>query len=56
MCAHFTLSVMGGESAPLSTFYPVTPVILALSSPNFVTFPKNLFYVCCKNLKSIGKV
>ena len=31
----------GGESAPL-TFSPVTPVILALSSPDLVTFPKKL--------------
>ena len=52
-----TLSVMGGgRIAPPSTFSPVTPVILALLSPNLVTFPKNLFYVCCKNLKLIGQV
>ena len=32
----------GGANRPPSTFSPVTPVILALSSPNLVTFPKKL--------------
>ena len=37
----------GAQSAPPLTFSPVTPVILALSTPNLVTFPKNSFYICC---------
>ena len=44
------------NSIPTSTFSPVTPAILALSSLNWVNFPKNLFYIYCANLKSIEKV
>jgi len=40
----------GGESAP-STFSPVTPVILALSSPNLVIFPKTSFYALRKKFE-----
>ena len=41
---------------PLSTFALITPVILVLSSPKLVTLPKVLFYISCKNLKSIGYI